>query len=30
MNSEKKYIIEVHNVIMDNTIASIEKKFCGK
>lgn len=29
MNSETKYIIEVHNVIMDNTITSIEKKFLG-
>ncbi|XP_025203834.1 uncharacterized protein LOC112600743 [Melanaphis sacchari] len=29
MNSETKYMIEVHNVIMDNTITSIEKKFLG-
>lgn len=29
MNSETKYMIEVYNVIMDNTITSIEKKFLG-
>lgn len=29
MNSETKYMIEVYNVIMDNTVTSIEKKFLG-
>ncbi|CAI6370621.1 unnamed protein product [Macrosiphum euphorbiae] len=29
MNSEIKDMIEVYNVIMDNTITSIEKKFLG-